>query len=170
MSTVDQKELKSNYYIEYFKMIQRIIDRMARNSLLLKGWLVTIFAGIIVLKVSDYSSFISGGVIIITILFWFLDSYYLQQERLFRKLWRSKVEAFQNKFQNSLNVFDMNLNAFKKGKSTPTPSTQSSNPKPNGQDKVGRIPSIMLSVSEIAFYLPVIIINVVLFVYRLILP
>ncbi len=146
-------------------MIQRIIDRMARNSFLLKGWLVTIFAGVIVLKVTDYSPYISGGVILISTLFWFLDSYYLQQERLFRKLWKSKVDLFQTKDQNTIKVFDLNIDPFKKGK-----LFCKKQPTQGKSDTVSRIPWIMLSVSEIWFYLPVIIINSILFVYRILFP
>lgn len=39
--------------IEHMKMIQSIIERMSRNSFALKGWVVTLVAGIFVLSDKD---------------------------------------------------------------------------------------------------------------------
>lgn len=71
----------------HMEMIQGIINRMANNSFLLKGWAVTLIAGIFVLadKNAEKSYFLVAYIPIIV--FWFLDAYYLRMERLYRKLY-----------------------------------------------------------------------------------
>lgn len=73
--------------LNHLKMIQGIINRMASNSFALKGWAVTIIAGIFVLagKNTDKSYFFISYLPIVV--FWGLDSYYLCQERLYRALY-----------------------------------------------------------------------------------
>ena len=70
-------------------MIQGIVNRMASNSFMLKGWAVTLIAGIFALasKDSDKVYFLIAYIPII--IFWGLDAYYLMQERLFRNLFNS---------------------------------------------------------------------------------
>lgn len=70
--------------IRYLEMIQSVIQRMANNSFLLKGWTVSLIVAIFVLsdKVTDQIYFIFTY--IPAIVFWILDSYYLQLERKYR--------------------------------------------------------------------------------------
>jgi len=138
---------------EYFTMIQNVITRLAQNSFKIKAWYTTIFVAIIVLTFS-YLNFIIKLIIypillMIGILFWFLDSYYLQQERLFRRLYNFKVDEFNNEAKKKeLKIFDMDVRPFKKE-----------------EEKITRI---MLSTSEILFYIPFISILVSLIVLELI--
>lgn len=73
--------------IRFLEMIQNIITRMAGNCFALKGWAVTLAAGIFALseKDSNFCFYLIAYVPII--LFWFLDSYYLQLERKYRVLY-----------------------------------------------------------------------------------
>lgn len=73
--------------LKHLEMIQGVIARMAGNSFALKGWGVTLVAGIFALaaKDSDKRYFLVAYIPIIV--FWGLDSYYLLQERLFRSLY-----------------------------------------------------------------------------------
>ena len=73
--------------LKHLEMIQAVISLMAGNSFLLKGWAVTLLAGIFALaaKDADKSYFLVAYVPILV--FWGLDSYYLQQERLYRSLY-----------------------------------------------------------------------------------
>lgn len=73
--------------IKHLEMIQNIINRMAANSFALKGWAVTLVAGIFVLATNDTDKMYFLVAYIPIIVFWFLDSYYLLQERLFRALY-----------------------------------------------------------------------------------
>ena len=73
--------------LNHLQMIQGIINRMASNSFALKGWAVTLVAGIFALagKDTDKSYFLVAYLPII--IFWGLDGYYLLQERLYRALY-----------------------------------------------------------------------------------
>ncbi|MCL2311678.1 MAG: hypothetical protein FWC41_04190 [Firmicutes bacterium] len=74
--------------IRHLEMIQGVITRMATNSFMLKGWAVTLVAGIFVLAAKDATLVYFLIAFIPIILFWFLDSYYLQLERKYRILYK----------------------------------------------------------------------------------
>lgn len=94
----DQNKLK------HLEMIQGIINRMASNSFALKGWAVTLVAGIFALASKDTDKIYFLITYIPIIIFWVLDSYYLLQERLFRSLY-GKVRRLQ---ENEID-FEMNI-------------------------------------------------------------
>lgn len=73
--------------IKHLEMIQGIINRMASNSFALKGWAVTLVAGIFALSSKDADKMYFLVAYIPIIVFWCLDAYYLLQERLFRSLY-----------------------------------------------------------------------------------
>ena len=75
------------------EMIQSVITRMANNSFLLKGWAVTLVSAMFVLsaKESDKWFFLIAYVPIL--LFWALDSYYLQTERKYRMFYKKAANA-----------------------------------------------------------------------------
>ncbi len=60
---------------------------MAGNSFLLKGWAVTLIAGIFALSSNDTDKLYFLVAYIPILVFWGLDSYYLCQERKYRKLY-----------------------------------------------------------------------------------
>lgn len=91
--------------INYLQMIQGIINRMSTNSFALKGWAVTLVAGFFTLasKDTDKMYFLISYVPII--LFWGLDSYYLQQERLYCALYdRTRTICEGNQLDFSLSA------------------------------------------------------------------
>lgn len=73
--------------IKHLEFIQGIISRMAKNSFALKGWAVTLLAGIFVLADKDADKLFCYIVYFPIIIFWILDSYYLLQERQYRHLY-----------------------------------------------------------------------------------
>lgn len=76
-------------------MIQGVINRMASNSFMLKGWAVTLVAGIFALVGNDAEKIYYIIAYIPIIVFWGLDSFYLLQERLYRGLYE-KVRILDN--------------------------------------------------------------------------
>jgi len=101
------EELKQ-FMLKEVEIIQDIIKRMAFNSFLIKGWTITLVAVTLLLKGSKYQVLIS---FIPLIVFWFLDAYFLWQERLYRRLYNWVV---QNRIQTDEFLFDMNAYRFKK--------------------------------------------------------
>ena len=77
-----------NAKIEYLKMIEQIIDRMAKNSFQLKGWAVSLATLIVTLTVKNGNSSLAVISIIPLIAFWALDAYYLQLERMYKELYK----------------------------------------------------------------------------------
>ena len=72
-------------------LIQSCINRMAQNSFQVKGWTVALFAVILALlpeKVESTNKFFLGVVMLaVSVMFWYLDSFFLAAERNYRKIY-----------------------------------------------------------------------------------
>ena len=74
--------------IKHMEMIQGIVNRLAFNSFLIKGWSITILAAALLFIANvDAPAEIVLCFAIPVLVFWGLDGYFLWQERLFRKLY-----------------------------------------------------------------------------------
>ena len=99
---------------KHLDYIQSAISRMASNSFYLKGWDVTIVAALVALSIRESDWRLYGCALLLTIIFWTLDAYYLRQEKLFRELY-TKV----SKISDDLKIdYSMNTAEFKQ--STPS--------------------------------------------------
>lgn len=92
-----------NNKIKHLEFIQNIIDRQAKNSFLLKGWVITLVAASFALSVTDEVFRKTLFVYFLIFLFWVLDSYYLWQERKFRCLYDNVRKLREDEID-----FDMN--------------------------------------------------------------
>lgn len=90
--------------IKHLEMVQDVIKRMASNSFILKGWAVTLVAGIMALAEKDTDKMYFLVAYIPIIIFWLLDSYYLLQERLYRKLYKKVCSTAENDIDFSLSA------------------------------------------------------------------
>lgn len=88
-------------------IIQDIIKRMASNSFLIKGWALILIVATLLLKGDKYQVFIA---FIPLIMFWYLDAYFLWQERMYRELYNWVI---QNRPNTNEFLFDMNASRFK---------------------------------------------------------
>ncbi len=95
---------------KHMDYIQSAISRMASNSFYLKGWNVTIIAAIVALSFKESDWRIYACALVLNVVFWFLDAYYLKQEKLFRELYH-KVSKISD---DNLVDFSMNTSEFKK--------------------------------------------------------
>ena len=73
--------------IKHLEMIQGVINRMASNSFLLKGWSVVLVSALFALASQDTKIEFIFLAYFPAIAFWILDGYFLWQERLYRKLY-----------------------------------------------------------------------------------
>ncbi len=73
--------------IKYLEFIQNTITRMSTNSFIIKGWCITIFAAVYTLANKDSDKSYNLINYIIIPLFWYLNSYFLQNERKYRILY-----------------------------------------------------------------------------------
>lgn len=112
--------------IEEVKLIQDIIKRMASNSFNVKTWAITLIVATLLFKGNDKHIFIA---FIPLFAFWYLDAYYLRQERLFREI-HKWITIYRTTNEDKL--FDFNPTKF--------------------TDKVQSTKRIMWSISILPFY------------------
>jgi hypothetical protein len=72
----------------HLELIQGVINRMASNSFMIKGWAITLVAALFVLANKDTNPTFFYIAYIPTIMFWVLDAYYLTIERRYRALYK----------------------------------------------------------------------------------
>ena len=75
--------------VKHLEFIQSAINRMASQSFLLKGWVVTLTGGLLALTFKEINRRYLLVSVAVVILFWFLDAYYLSRERRFIALYES---------------------------------------------------------------------------------
>ena len=73
-------------YIQHLEMIQKVVKRLANNSFTYKGWSITLISALLVLSATDMQPSFALVGLLPAICFWWLDAYYLRQERLYRRL------------------------------------------------------------------------------------
>ena len=90
--------------VKHLEMIERIIERMAKNSFQIKGWTMTLvtIVGAFGTKEADKRFFLLAALPILG--FWVLDAFYLQLERKYRALYRSVCETEPNKIDFHMNT------------------------------------------------------------------
>jgi hypothetical protein len=99
--------------IKHLEFIQNIITRMNSNSFYIKGMSVTIMAAVLALYASSNNPLYFFVAIIPTVIFWFLDAYYLQQERKFRGIYNDVAELTDEKKHIAIREFEMPLQKYK---------------------------------------------------------
>ena len=123
---------------KHMEFIQAAITRMASNCFYLKGWSIAIVAAIVALSIKESDWKVYACALFLTIMFWFLDSYYLRQEKLFRELY----EKVAGKGEGAID-FSMDTSSY--------------------QANVPKIPRIMFcNISVTPFYLSISIALIVL--------
>jgi len=85
--------MNSDEKIAYLGFIQNIVQRMNANSFLLKGWTITLIAGLFALAAGDSQRLFVYVSYLPLFGFWYLDGFFLRQERLLRRLY---IEAAAN--------------------------------------------------------------------------
>jgi hypothetical protein len=73
--------------IKHLEFIQSVVTRLSTNSFLAKGWALTVDGAIYAFAASHLDPWVAGIGLVTTLGFWWLDSYFLRQERLFRCLY-----------------------------------------------------------------------------------
>ncbi len=115
------------YMLKEIDIIQDIIKRMAFNSFMIKGWTITLVVVTLLLKGTEkYQVCIA---FIPLLVFWFLDAYFLRQERMYRILYDWVIN---NRLKTEEYLFDMKTRRF--------------------ENEVQSIPRIMFSITLGWFY------------------
>jgi len=104
---MENKESLKEYMLKEIKLIQDILKLMAFNSFMIKGWAITLVVVALLLKGTEYQVWLA---FIPLLVFWFLDAYFLWQERMYRKLYEWVIN---NRLETEEYLFDMNAYRFK---------------------------------------------------------
>jgi len=98
-------------------LIQSVIKRMASNSFKVKAWMMAIIGGVVAISESAVFSdgsksisepaaiFVSLFLVMLVLVFWYLDAFFLQTERRYRNLYQWVVKYRQ---QTEEYLYDMN--------------------------------------------------------------
>lgn len=73
--------------LKHLEFIQAVITRLGTNSFFIKGWALTLATGFFAVSASQLSWQVAGSGLVPLLCFWFLDGFFLRQERLFRYLY-----------------------------------------------------------------------------------
>jgi len=99
--------------LKHLEFIQNVIDRMNRNSFLLKGWTITLISALFALAAKDANiKFVLVSYISLPI-FWILDGFFIAIERRYRDLYK-EVSSLK---VDEIN-FSMDTSQFNKGNGT----------------------------------------------------
>lgn len=105
MQSNNQQNNSISYEVDrenYLNMIQDIIKRMADNSFAMKNWCIAVSSGLFGIntwKEENWKAYLL--LLIPIIMFWYLDSYYLRQERLFRGVYDRVRKMSDDEINNS---------------------------------------------------------------------
>jgi len=140
-------EKKTEIIHKEIDLIQNCINRMNQNSFLLKGWAISILAVVLaIIKDFQDPTYLSLIMLIPLISFWYLDAFFLQKEKMYRKMYEWSLEKRnQDDFSR---LYELDPNRFKRD-----------------VDSKGKI---MLSLSLILFYDIPFLIVIAIFVYGII--
>ena len=93
---------ESYQLIEHLKLIEQQIQRMADNSFKVKNWALTVVGGALLYWLKeetpkDNMIWLWVLIIMATIIFWWLDAYYLALEKCYRELYVDRIHIFSKK-------------------------------------------------------------------------
>ena len=89
---------------KHLEFLQGAINRMAGNLFLLKGWTITLIAGLFALSTKDANKAYVLIAYFPALMFWILDGYFLSQERRFRALFEHVRKLDESKIDFSMDT------------------------------------------------------------------
>lgn len=102
--------------IKHLEFIQSTITRMNQNSFQIKGWMITLVSALLALYASSEKVVYILIAIVPAIVFWFLDAYYLQQERRFRGVYNDVARLSPDNSRINVREFEMPIQKYQCGK------------------------------------------------------
>lgn len=146
------EEIKIDEIHKEIDLIQACIIRMANNSFMIKGWLITIYAVVLALLPDKINIVILCVVMLmVSWAFWYLDAFFLRTEKIYRKIYDwILLERPKN---NRELLYQLNPHAYEK-KINPTES----------------VFKIMFSRTLVVFYGIPILITLFIPIYSIFLP
>ena len=100
---------------KYLEMIQGVISRMGGNLFYLRGWSITLIVGVLaILSQKDNVDIFPGIVLIVVVLmFWVYDGYFLSLEKKYRALYEKVRRSKKVDVDFSMDVSEFDAHANK---------------------------------------------------------
>jgi len=96
-------------------LIQGVINRMANNSFMLKGWLISLIAVVLALSKDSLLSCDLKLILLILcfpiIIFWYLDAFFLHREKCYRALYDWVIK---NRMTSNENIYSLDFRPHQK--------------------------------------------------------
>jgi len=90
---------------KHLELIQNIISRMAGNLFFLRGWTITLIGALLALFSKNNSPFyVFYFLIVLILVFWILDGYFLSQERSYRDLYNHVRKLKEEEIDFSMDI------------------------------------------------------------------
>lgn len=90
---------------KHLDFIQAVIARLSSSSATIKGWTLTLATFVFGFAAIQVVPVVAGLGMVVVAVFGFLDSYYLREERLFRRL-------YNDARRGNIEVYSMDKNAY----------------------------------------------------------
>lgn len=91
--------------LKHLEFVQNVINRMANNSFIIKGWCITLVVALIALleKENINKNYIPFSFIPL-LFFWFLDAFFLKTERQYRRLYAEVSKKDKKEIDFSMDI------------------------------------------------------------------
>lgn len=106
----------SPHKVAHLQMIQGVIGRMGGNLFYLRGWSITLLAGLFAISTSDLlrvAEWAPALFFVLLILFWVYDAYFLSLERKYRGLYDKVRQFSESEVDFSMKIGDFATHADK---------------------------------------------------------
>ena len=156
---------KSKVLEKEIDLIQSCINRMAHNSFIVKGWMISILAVLLGLLSKTFDvTILSIVCIIVSICFWYLDGFFLRLERLYRWKyeWVINKRMISDKYYYDLNPYNDNMWLEERKKSKE--KKHSNNKIVNQIKTIYEITMVMFSSTLWIIYLPFVIFSIIILI------
>lgn len=108
----DDNEILIEEIHKEIDLIQSCITRMAKNSFMIKGWFVSIYAVILALLPEKVNITLLCIVLIaVNLIFWYMDGFFLRTEKVYRKIYDWVLE--ERPKNNRELLYQLNPHKFK---------------------------------------------------------
>lgn len=97
--------------LKHLEFIQNTIIRMSTNSFIIKGWAITIITALFAFSAKESDTNYAYLVYFVTPFFWYLNGFFLLQERRFRELYNDVRKVDEDNID-----FSMDASIYTKGK------------------------------------------------------
>lgn len=99
--------------LKHLEFIQNTITRMSTNSFIIKGWVITLVSALFALAAKESNPKFALITYVAIPLFWYLNGFFLMQERRYRALYDIVRIEEEDKID-----FRMDAKSFNSGKNT----------------------------------------------------